>query len=96
MEQSAGYILATPPRWGEGAPTYYWYYATLALFQHQGDAWKQWNERLVAELLKNQQQDGASKGSWAPTDEWSRMGGRVYQTAVCTLSLEVYYRYKAR
>ena len=96
MEDSARFILASPPKWGEGAPTYYWYYATLSLFQHQGDAWKQWNDQLVRELLANQEKDGPLKGSWDPTDRWSRMGGRVYQTAVCTLSLEVYYRYAAR
>jgi hypothetical protein len=96
MQQSARYILATPPKWQEGAPTYSWYYATLALFQHQGDEWKQWNDRLVAELLAHQQQKGAAAGSWDTTDEWSRLGGRVYQTAACTLSLEVYYRYRAK
>jgi hypothetical protein len=96
MQQSARYILSTPPKWREGAPTYYWYYATLALFQHQGEAWKTWNEQVVEELLAHQDQQGASAGSWATTDEWSRLGGRVYQTAVCTLSLEVYYRYKTK
>ena len=49
----------------------------------------------MAELLAHQRKDGAAAGSWDTTDEWSRMGGRLYQTAVCTLSLEVYYRYKA-
>jgi len=41
-----------------------------------------------------QRRDGAFDGSWDPQDRWSRLGGRVYQTAVCTLSLEVYYRYR--
>ena len=96
MQQSARYILASPPKWKEGAPTYYWYYATLALFQHQGDSWRTWNDRLVPELLGHQEQTGKSAGSWAPTDPWSRMGGRVYQTAACTLCLEIYYRYRAQ
>lgn len=95
MEQSARFILRETPQWKEGAPTFCWYYATLALFQHQGDAWKQWNEALVKELLAHQEQSHEQAGSWGPQDEWSRMGGRVYQTAVCTLSLEVYYRYRA-
>ena len=64
------------------------------MFQHQGEAWKKWNESLVPELLAHQRKDGAPAGSWDPTDPWSKMGGRVYQTAVCTLSLEVYYRYR--
>ncbi|CAG1008559.1 hypothetical protein PHYC_03582 [Phycisphaerales bacterium] len=95
MRDSARFILQTPPRWQDGAPTHYWYYATLALFQYQGEEWKQWNDALVRELLAHQSRDGELAGSWAPKDQWSRMGGRVYQTAVCTLSLEVYYRYRA-
>lgn len=94
MQDSARYILQTPPRWNAGAPTYYWYYATLALFQQQGDAWTAWNQALAPELLNNQHQTGPAAGSWDPQDEWSRLGGRIYQTAVCTLSLEVYYRYR--
>lgn len=94
MEESARFILLTPPRWRDGAPTHYWYYATLAMFQHQGEAWKQWNESLVPELLKNQRRDSNAAGSWDPQDEWSRTCGRVYQTCICTLSLEVYYRYR--
>jgi hypothetical protein len=94
MRESAQFILDTPPVWRNGAPTYYWYYATLALFQQQGDAWRRWNEGIVRELLANQRHDGALSGSWDPQDEWSRLGGRIYQTAVCALSLEVYYRYR--
>ncbi|MCC6425477.1 MAG: PD40 domain-containing protein [Phycisphaerales bacterium] len=96
MAESAEFILSVPPKWENGAPTYCWYYATLALFEQQGDAWSRWNEAIMPELLKHQRQDGGAAGSWDPQDEWSRMGGRIYQTAVCTLSLEVYYRYKPR
>lgn len=95
MRDSARFILDTPPRWNAGAPTYYWYYATLALFQQQGESWRAWNEALTPELLNNQRRDGKAAGSWDPQDEWSRLGGRIYQTAICTLSLEVYYRYRA-
>jgi hypothetical protein len=93
MDESAAFILESPPTWREGSSTYFWYYATLALFEHQGDAWARWNESLAPLLLKHQRADGGAAGSWDPTDEYSRLGGRLYQTAVCTLSLEVYYRY---
>ncbi|MFO0861281.1 MAG: hypothetical protein U0570_12055 [Phycisphaerales bacterium] len=96
MKESAEFVLAATPKWDGAAPTYHWYYATLALFEQQGDAWKQWNERLSPVLVEHQRTDGAAAGSWDPQDEWSRLGGRIYQTAVCTLSLEVYYRYKPR
>jgi hypothetical protein len=95
MGESAEFVLATPPRWADGAPTHYWYYATLAMFQHQGPLWRAWNDALVPELLAHQHQSGPAAGTWDPKDEWSRLGGRIYQTAICTLSLEVYYRYKA-
>ncbi len=94
MGESAEFIAATLPAWSGDAPTHHWYYATLALFQHQGEPWKRWNEALTRELLAHQRETGPAAGSWDPQDRWSRAGGRVYQTAVCTLSLEVYYRYR--
>lgn len=96
MKESAAFILREMPKWDGAAPTYHWYYATLALFEQQGEAWEQWNRALSPILVENQRKDGRAAGSWDPQDEWSRLGGRLYQTAVCTLSLEVYYRYKAR
>jgi hypothetical protein len=100
------FISKNPPSWASrpgrglsgagGAPTYYWYYATLALFQHQGEAWDKWNDALKRELLAHQRAEAdnpAAAGSWDPVDKYSRVGGRIYQTAICTLSLEVYYRY---
>ena len=45
------------------------------------------------ELLDHQVTDGGAAASWPPDDEWADVGGRVYQTAICTLTLEVYYRY---
>lgn len=95
MGESAAFLLETPPRWREGAPTHSWYYATLALFQHGGESWRSWNEALVPELVANQRSDGCCAGSWDPQDRWSTLGGRHYQTAICALSLEVYYRYAA-
>jgi len=93
MQTSVLLIAQNPPDWNKGANTYYWYYATLAMFQEQGDQWPRWNAALTGTLLANQRKDGPAAGSWDPADKWSTIGGRVYQTAICTLSLEVYYRY---
>jgi hypothetical protein len=93
MSGSVEYVLEHPPHWDDRPNTYYWYYATLALFQHQGDAWTRWNDALKQVLLAHQRTSGPAAGSWDPHDNWSRIGGRVYQTALCTLCLEVYYRY---
>ena len=44
-------------------------------------------------ILPNQRKDGDFKGSWDPDGAWGFSGGRVYSTAMMTLSLQVYYRY---
>lgn len=93
MRGSAAYILDHTPSWADDANTYYWYYATLALFQHQGSEWRQWNEGIKLLLVGRQRQDGRAAGSWDPDGRWAGVAGRVYQTAIATLTLEVYYRY---
>ncbi|MEX2219603.1 MAG: hypothetical protein WD749_12690, partial [Phycisphaerales bacterium] len=90
---SLEFLKAHPPKWTRRSTTYYWYYATLALFQHGGEEWDDWNEAVKKELLENQETEGGQAGSWDPLDRWTQTGGRVYQTAICTLTLEVYYRY---
>jgi hypothetical protein len=93
-------LLQVKPLWQEGhIDFYYWYYASLALFQFdgpEGAKWHSWNENMKSALVKNQQPGsaGCRSGSWDPLDMWSRAGGgRVYATAINALTLEVYYRY---
>ncbi len=92
MRTSARLIASESPDWDE-VDTYRWYYTTLALFHHQGPAWSRWNEALKRELLASQRQGGKADGSWDPVGPWADVGGRIYQTALCTLMLEIYYRY---
>ncbi len=77
-----------------GGNLYFWYYGSLALLRRGGDAWERWNIALKESLPPAQAEDG----SWAPLDVYSQYAGdderdRVYSTAMCVLSLEVYYRY---
>ena len=72
---------------------YYWYYGTLAMYQYGGTAWDQWNAALRDLLVAEQVREGDLAGSWDPKDEWGPYGGRIYSTAVATMSLEVYYRF---
>lgn len=72
---------------------YYWYYGTLAMYHAGGTEWEQWNREMKHTLLSTQVQTGADAGSWAPDCLWGPYGGRVYSTAMATMSLEVYYRY---
>ena len=73
---------------------YYWYYATLALFQLQDVDWMRWNQALKQRLLTSQLPAyHEQSGRWEPDPLWGGYGGRVYSTAMSCLCLEVYYRY---
>jgi hypothetical protein len=73
---------------------YYWYYATLALYQHGGEPWLRWNGRLRDKIVGLQRGEGHQTGSWEPdTSLYGSKGGRIYCTALAALTLEVYYRY---
>lgn len=87
-------------------PLYLWYYQTQALFQgHQGTGkvWKDWNKDLTETLLKNQEKDGrwfspAARISETEDGENVKLFSEsndlaIYCTSLCTLMLEVYYRY---
>jgi hypothetical protein len=85
------------PAWDEAAGTcdfYYWYYGTLAMWQVGGQPWKRWEAAMKPSLVSHQRLEAGDcrHGSWDPVDPWGPDGGRVYSTAINTLSLEVYYR----
>ena len=91
-DEAGDYVLGELP--GDGKPNYYyWYYATLATYQLQGEHWRRWNDALQRTLLDSQETAGAAAGSWSPESVWGGYGGRVYTTALAALCLEVYYRY---
>jgi hypothetical protein len=100
LERGVDLLLKDLPSWNANDIDFlYWYYGTLALFQHDGPAgvkWKTWNNALKTALVKNQcaGKDGCRNGSWEPVDRWSFEGGRVYGTALNALTLETYYRYE--
>jgi hypothetical protein len=85
-------LMQETPRSGD-INLYYWYYATIALFQLQGAPWETWNQHLQERLLATQVTTGPHAGSWPTKTVWGGYGGRVYTTAMAALCLEVYYRY---
>lgn len=91
-KEAVSYLMQNLPKRSE-YNEYYWYYGTLAMYQYGGDGWKQWNESLRDLLIAEQQSSGDNAGSWDPLPPWGPYGGRVYSTALCTLCLEVYYRF---
>jgi hypothetical protein len=90
------FVKKSIPNWGangESVDLYYWYYGTLCVFQQGGELWKMWNEGMKKALVENQIKQGEDAGSWNPTGAFSNEWGRVGQTALACLCLEVYYRY---
>ena len=73
---------------------YFWYYSTLAMFRRGGAQWDRWNVAMKETLLGAQESDG----SWEPISVYANYAGdndedRSYSTAMCVLTLEIYYRY---
>ena len=93
-------LVSDLPEWKQNKiDFYYWYYASLALFQYDGPdgpVWLKWNEPMKNAIVPHQKgrADGCRIGSWDPeSDRWGFEGGRVYAAAMNCLTLEVYYRY---
>jgi hypothetical protein len=87
-DEASAYLLNNLPGKGR-TDLYYWYYGTLAMYQVQGPAWETWNRAVQSRILQLQERNG----SWSTHDRWGGHGGRVFTTALATLTLEVYYRY---
>ncbi|MFN0060068.1 MAG: hypothetical protein ACKVX7_16545 [Planctomycetota bacterium] len=101
MQRTADLIVRHPPDlarrvdWESSyQSSYYWYYATLALFHVGGEHWEAWNTYIRRTVLPARHLEGHRKGSWDPDPNWiGACGGRVATTALCVLTFEVYYRY---
>ena len=84
---------------------YYYYYATQVVHFFEGEEWKTWNEGSKQAdgtrkggmrdwLVHSQLRTDTNAGSWDP--ESGTIGtncGRLGTTAMCLLTLEVYYRH---
>ncbi len=89
-----------PPKWKKSGkfPLYRWYYHTQALFQSEkgrGKRWELWNEELKKELLAARGTDGSWQlpGGDGSFRVKSKTDLAVYGTGLCSLMLQVYYRY---
>jgi hypothetical protein len=72
---------------------YFNYYATQVLHHYGGQTWDPWNVTMRDFLIASQASMGHERGSWFFADPHGSVGGRHYTTAICTMTLEVYYRY---
>lgn len=85
------WIKRNPP--GATKNMYYHLFATQVMRDFGGDAWKDWNAKMRDYLIATQDKtDRSSAGSWDSHGE-HHTAGRLMQTSLCVLTLEVYYRY---
>ena len=72
---------------------YFTYYATQALHHYDGPQWTNWNKQLRDRLIGLQVKEGHAAGSWYTPDYHTVAGGRLCDTALAVMILEVYYRH---
>ncbi len=76
------------------ANMYYNYYTTQIMRHYGGKPWEKWNEKMRDFLVASQSKEGFTEGSWYfKSGHSSRVGGRLYTTAMAVMTLEVYYRH---
>lgn len=86
------FLASEPLDWDRNCNLYCWYYYTQAFFQAGGDDWKFYNAQFLPQVLGAQQADGSFKRgrpNWPAGDA----ADAIYRQCLCTLQLEVYYRY---
>ena len=72
---------------------YFNYYATAVLNHYAGQPWQSWNPRMREQLIATQASSGHENGSWFFAGGQLVTGGRIVNTALAIMTLEVYYRY---
>lgn len=75
---------------------YYAYYGTQVMHHVEGDRWVAWNAKMRDMLVKGQSKKGHEQGSWFEgfdKGHGPEAGGRIYNTSLATMILEVYYRH---
>lgn len=72
---------------------YFNYYATQVMHHFGGEPWQRWNPVMRDSLVATQSARGQEAGSWYFPDRYGDAGGRLYNTAMAVMTLEVYYRY---
>jgi hypothetical protein len=101
MVKGSDYLLKLPPS-PNFRNIYYYYYATQVMYNQSAinpEGWKQWNEKMRDLLIKTQDMGlnadhKDQKGSWsAEGDAWGPQMGRLGETSLALLTLEVYYRH---
>jgi hypothetical protein len=86
------FLTSEPLDWERNCNLYCWYYYTQAFFQAGEDDWKFYNAQFLPQILGAQQADGSfqrGRPNWPAGDA----ADAIYRQCLCTLQLEVYFRY---
>jgi len=68
---------------------FYQAYFLASVLKQSSDAPSREKLAAIREALRTSQvRDGSESGSWAPDDQWGRVGGRLYSTSLASLALE--------
>ncbi len=86
------FITAEPLDWNKNCNLYSWYYYTQAFFQTGGEDWKFYNAQFLPQILAAQNPDGSFKKA-RPNMPIADAADPIYRQCLCTLQLEVFYRY---
>jgi hypothetical protein len=75
-------------------PVYYYYYGTLFMHQMGGDDWTVWNNAIKTSVVSAQlKAPDPNVGAFPAIGFDGEVGGQIYSTSMCVLTLETYYRY---
>jgi hypothetical protein len=78
---------ARPARADSSLDFYQAYFSSAALKHEAAPTAQQHLATLRQEILRHQATEGTESGSWPPDDRWGRAGGRLYSTALASMSL---------
>ncbi|MGD9644270.1 MAG: prenyltransferase/squalene oxidase repeat-containing protein [Pirellulales bacterium] len=90
LARGANWLAETGPAADD---MYFNYYASQVLSHYGGEPWQSWNPRMRDQLIATQAGSGHENGSWFFAGGQLVTGGRVVNTALAVMTLEVYYRY---
>ncbi|NQT18201.1 MAG: hypothetical protein HQ592_00755 [Planctomycetes bacterium] len=79
------------PDWETNGQTY-WLCGSIVAKRIGKNVWWRWNQALQKTLSKHQVKRGHAIGSWQANDPTTKLGGRVFATALSVLALETPYR----
>lgn len=96
VAESRAFLMDNLPAADKPDPVY-WFFGTQAMHLDPGPQWGTWNQQIRRVLKELQTKESCAVGSWfiaAPRQiSLDAEGGRLANTALSALTLEVYYRY---